>query len=166
MSKLYLTVGTICAGKSTFAEAWQAESPDTRLVLDRDLLRIELFNDVRFKTNEQAVLATVKVRALEALAQGKDVCIADTNLYAKTRNMFVALAENAGHEAELIWLDITLKESLSRNVHRSETTDKVIGAGYVRGMFVAYLKERYPEEDKEEINFHYLQEKGNAGLLE
>jgi len=85
MSKIVLTRGIPASGKSTWAKRWVAEDPENRIRLNRDDLRKMLGGGpTPFDfTREQIITKMQHATARDALLQGKDVVVDDTNLRAK-----------------------------------------------------------------------------------
>lgn len=89
--KLILLVGPSAAGKSTFAEKYIRENPDT-LYLSSDQLRKDLTGDENNQTVNGQVFGIIKSRTDENLKNGKSVLIDAMGLNPKDRKDHLALA--------------------------------------------------------------------------
>lgn len=133
--KLILTVGISNSGKTTWANKFVENNPMTANI-NRDDLRITLFckgnedlyHKYRFsKGNEELVTELALSIARNAVRNGKDIIISDTNLNGKTREFWGAFAKEHKLELELKVFDEPLHICMGRNRKRRLTMpDRVL----------------------------------------
>ncbi|MCT7373278.1 AAA family ATPase [Mycolicibacterium llatzerense] len=106
---------------STWAAAWRDRDPQTRVVVNRDTLRHEMFGQYSGLTDDQENAITVAETALagRALDAGKSVAVDATNLENDFRDLWIELAARHGVRHELVTIDTPLEECLRRNRARA-----------------------------------------------
>lgn len=121
MSELHITRGLPGSGKTTLAEAWVAESPDTRARVNRDSFR-RMFHGhagIHNQTTEPLITKLAHDAVRTYLRAGHDVIVDDTNLRQRTAREWATLAKVSG--ADLVVHDLTrvpLEECQRRNHFR------------------------------------------------
>lgn len=142
MSKVILTVAPPGGGKSTLAQKYVLQD---FVQIERDQLRMEMFG-VWYgrRVDEGAVTKQHTKRLIEAIRDGRDVIISDTNINPITRNNLIKLAESLGADCELVFPDshLLLDGYLTRNKKRIDQT-KVVPDHVVEQMYVSY-REQFP----------------------
>lgn len=111
---LILTIGLPGSGKST----WAREQVGA-VIVERDALREELTGDMRNHTQESRVTRVANERVFDALAAGKTVIVADTNLRARYRKAWRLLAEEIGATySEQSFLHVPVLVCIERDAQR------------------------------------------------
>lgn len=135
--------GLPASGKSTAAINWVAEDPENRARVNRDDLRVELFNQV-FPINDKAgsvkekenKVTEVEQQLLRTyLAQGKDVVSDNTNLNPRVFKTYSTIASEAGVKLTHQDFPISIEEAIRRNNAR----DRVVPEDVIRRMAKDYL---------------------------
>jgi len=131
MSILVLS-GLPGSGKTTYALEWLAEAPEliTRERTNYDDLRVELFGckgtpyfqRKDFRKIEQEMKIEALRRAREALLDGFDVVIDNTNLTTGARAPWEALAKEVGCDYEQHDVDTPIAECVRRDSNVRATT--------------------------------------------
>lgn len=109
MSKLILTIGISNCGKSSWAKQFIKDNPNT-VELSRDAVR---FNQVKPKAKnwddysiseekEDKVSRIILNQYKEAVAQGKNVIISDTNLSYWSRLKWLHISRQSGQKIEFV----------------------------------------------------------------
>ncbi|WEM33160.1 3'-phosphatase, 5'-polynucleotide kinase [Escherichia phage EJP2] len=97
MPKLVLTVGLPGCGKSTWATEEVKKSKRKTVILNRDDIRETMFGgnwEYRYSNeNEKYVQNTLAFQAQEAVKNGWDIIVANTNLNPKEQNMWSTFAK-------------------------------------------------------------------------
>jgi predicted kinase len=116
VKRIVLLVGVPGSGKSTVAQ---------RLIdkgyhcLNADSIRKELFGDEGEQKDKEQVFGIFFQRLEEALKQGLDIVIDNTNINTKHRSPILQRAIQAGYEDIQLWvLDVPLETCLERNRSR------------------------------------------------
>lgn len=137
--KAIFTVGVSASGKTTWAE-----SQVGYVNINRDDIRFQhICNGIRSwrlykfnKANEQKVTAIQTAMLADAIAQGKDVIISDTNLNPKNYRWMHQALENAGYEIEFKFFPISYEEALKRDSNR----DNPVGQQVIARQFEQWNK--------------------------
>ncbi len=146
MPTLTITRGLPASGKSTWARAQVAESPATRVRVNRDDLRSMLHNGVYIAHDpdsgavgtEPTVSAAQRALISKLLARGLDVVCDDTNLSQRTARELRRLAEACCARFEVHDLrGVPLEVCLDRNAQR--TGRRRVSDDVIRGMHAKYL---------------------------
>jgi tRNA uridine 5-carbamoylmethylation protein Kti12 len=152
MPTLYLTRGIPGSGKSTYAHKWQAESPETRVLSNRDDLRDSMFTGKQSNHEREKIVTLVQQEQVRsALAAGLDVMVHDTNLAAR----FVQEWYKFSDDVQFVDFLIDLKQALMHNDWRAiaggrDVPDEVITSFYDRYTPKGKLPE-IPEREPEPI---------------
>lgn len=128
MPKVIMLRGLPGSGKTTWAEAWKAENPAQRVVITKDDIGMEIAQvntkceTPRNKDFRKKIKARQESLIKQALKQGKDVCIADTNLPGEVEKTYRVWCDESGidytFEVNDSFLDVPLMEVLDRNNKR------------------------------------------------
>lgn len=124
MPKIVMTRGIPGSGKSTFAKEWLAESPETRVRVNRDGIRWTQGIRHGNGTKEQEETVTLIERAIvtAALAEGKDAIIDSMNL----NNQFTKAWLKLGYPVEFADFPTPLAVCIERDAARNRTVGEAI----------------------------------------
>ena len=140
MSKqtLYITIGLPASGKSTWAKKMVYDNPDMYKRVNKDDLRAMLDVSHWSKGNEQFVLDTRDYIVREALKQGKNVIVDDTNLSVKhqERLELVVSHVNLGVDIELVFFDVSVEECIRRDSQRTGVAK--VGSKVIQSMVKSF----------------------------
>ena len=121
---LILLVGIPGSGKTTYAEKYIAENPNT-VHLSSDKIREELWGDEATQGDNNEVFSLMQSRAIEALNNGQDVVYDATNVTRKDRSYIIALCPKfAKIECHIIWAHI--ETCIERDAARERTVGKAV----------------------------------------
>ncbi len=131
--KVILTIGTIAAGKSTWAKQFVKEN-ETYIRINRDDLRLMVKDSPMLKKKGEEYITLVQNNAiLDALMMKYNVIIDNTNLKVEYIEAICDLVKYKA-DVEFRIFDITLLESTIRNSKR----DNPVPNNVVRTMFANY----------------------------
>lgn len=118
---LYITIGLPASGKSTWAKKLVHDNPGQYKRVNKDDLRAMLDVSHWSNGNEQFVLDTRDYIVREALKQGKNVIVDDTNLSEKHQERLELLVGhvNRGVDIELVLFDVSAEECIKRDSQRT-----------------------------------------------
>lgn len=125
MPKLTFTQGVSASGKSTWAEQYIKDNPNT-VNINRDDIRFALFNNgvkdwgkYKFKRNNENKVTEMQQQLIfDATQEDKDIIISDTNLNKKYIDKIKSLSCLRGYDFEIKQFPITLEEALIRDARR------------------------------------------------
>lgn len=141
MPKIILTKGLPASGKSTWAREQLALDSNTKRV-NKDDLRAMLDNSKWSKTNENFVLKIRDFIISEALDNGNNIIVDDTNLHDKHLTRMQELAKIAKFKSTVevndSFLQVPLKECIARDLKRPNS----VGEKVIRDMH----KQAFPNE--------------------
>lgn len=128
MGKIIMMKGIPGSGKSTWAKEYVLANPNTVRVNNDELAEMMFNNDFPEKARYKFVEQVREEIILEALEQGFDVLIDNTNLPAKWRTRYSDLAVAHGYKFEVIdFTSMPLQVCIERNKKRERTIpEKVI----------------------------------------
>lgn len=126
MNKLLILSGIPASGKSTFAKQWVEESPETRVIVNRDSIRRGL--GVYWVPSREKLVTSIEQHSVwEALEMGYDVCLDATNLNKSFLNKWIEIADSINIPIEYKEFKISLEEALERDKTREFSVgEKVI----------------------------------------
>lgn len=121
--ELILTRGVPASGKSTYARRWVMEDPDSRVRVNRDDIREELYgkeyhNSAPDPDKENRVTMYEHNRIKAALSSGKSVIVDNTNLNTRFLKPYYQLASQAGLKLGHKDFPIPVEEAIRRNAGR------------------------------------------------
>lgn len=129
MKTLYITQGISCSGKTTWAEAKASTDFDNGINtvnINRDYIRFTLVKPgSNWKTykatreNETKVTELAIAEALEAVANGSNIIISDTNLNTKYLSYWQSFASAHNYKCEIVDFEVTIEEAWKRDSLRS-----------------------------------------------
>jgi predicted kinase len=129
VKRIILLIGIPGSGKSTLALKL-IEKGFQRMCADD--IREELYGDPIIQGDVKEVFALFFKRLDEALAEGKDLAIDNTNLNPKQRQPIIERARASGYSDVQLWLmDTPLDVCITRNSGRSRVVpDEVIASAH------------------------------------
>ena len=121
---LILLVGIPGSGKTTYAEKYIKEHPNT-IHLSSDLIRKELWGSEATQGDNNEVFSLMQSRAIEALNNGQSVIYDATNITRKDRSYIIALCPKfVKIECHIIWAPI--ETCIERDAARERTVGKEV----------------------------------------
>ena len=138
MKKVILTKGLPGSGKTYWAKQYQRENPNTVLV-NKDDLRAMLHQSVWSKGREEFILKVRDFIILQALSEGHDVIVHDTNLSVKHWNRIKSILPVTKEGIELQWKDFTsvpIEVCIKQDLQRVNS----VGEKVIRDMWKQFLK--------------------------
>lgn len=119
MGCIIATVGISGSGKSTWAKAWVAESPETRYRSNRDEIRARLFDEVTYAPEQEEETTKVERQELfDAIVAGKDIVVDNTHLRQDVLDFLKEVADLAGYTFEAKPFVIDLATAKARVAQR------------------------------------------------
>lgn len=154
MSTLHVTVGLPASGKTRWAKEQVKKSKGKALHTSRDDIRLSLFGydtpkQYRYSGGREELVTKVQRKIVRlAIAEGKDVYIADTNLNPSVQRGWMKFA--ADNNVEIVFhqhfLDVHPDVCIDRDSRRRDSVGKDV---------IARMVEKYPQYftrfDKKEI---------------
>ncbi|MBI4836054.1 MAG: AAA family ATPase [Candidatus Abawacabacteria bacterium] len=137
MPVVIITKGLPGSGKSTWAKSMQAQFPGKYIRTNKDEIRAMLHHTYRTEASEAMVAKTRNWLILEALAQGKDVIVDDTNLNPEYERTIRALVVGKATVEIKDFTHISLEECLERNKKR----DRVVEEEVIRNMYERFMRD-------------------------
>jgi predicted kinase len=128
-NKLICTRGYSGAGKTTWANEWLAEAPDSRVITSRDDLRETLFRDEGILSSDKEDMITKIQQGIvqTALEAGKDVVIHDTHLRARYLRDWADFANDMGADFEVKDFKTSVHDCLIRDGKRFHNGERYVG---------------------------------------
>ena len=121
---LILLVGIPGSGKTTYAEKYIKENPNT-VHLSSDKIRAELWDNEATQGDNNEVFSLMQSRAIDALSNGQSVVYDATNITRKDRSYIVSLCPKfAKIECHIIWAPI--ETCIERDAARERTVGKEV----------------------------------------
>lgn len=147
---LHIFRGNVGSGKSTKARELQykllKEDGQTALIVERDMIRMELFNKLWTgdHEDEKKVSDVQYERIKSALNLGISVICSDTNLQDRGVRQLIGIAFNAGVPVELIEMrDVPLEVCIEQDRHRGK---KTVGEDVIRAKYERFIRGRKLED--------------------
>ena len=136
MRKVTITSGIPASGKTTWAKEQQKKDPNI-IRVNKDSLR-EMLNDGRYsKTNEKFVLKVRDFIISEAVNNGNNVIVDDTNLSSKHKDRITQLVKGSAI-IKTKNFDISLEECVERDLHRKNS----VGEKVIKDMYNQFVKKQ------------------------
>jgi predicted kinase len=130
VSTLNITRGLPAAGKTTFAKKWVTRDPKKRARVNRDELRLMIY-DHQFRPDlEEQITVAQRAAVLALLNAGYDVIADDTNLRPKYVREWRRWARGHGHDFWVHEFPIEVDEAIRRDALR----ERPVGEEVIRGM--------------------------------
>lgn len=121
---LILLVGIPGSGKTTYAEKYIKENPNT-IHLSSDRIRAELWGNESTQGDNNEVFSLMQSRAIDALNNGQSVVYDATNITRKDRSYIITLCPKfVKIECHVIWAPI--ETCIERDVTRERTVGKEV----------------------------------------
>lgn len=149
MPKIIFTHGISASAKTTWAEEYCLENPNT-VNINRDDIRFAIFTGgvrdwslYKFtRAKEQAVTDMQEDIISQAVGDGCDIIISDTNLNPKYEQRILAMWQLEGYEVEHKWFDVDLMTALQRDALREN------GVGYktIMRQYKQYCELKYGQD--------------------
>lgn len=138
MSKIILTVGLPGSGKTTWANEEMAKNPGRYKNVNKDDLRAMIDNSHWSRKNESFILAVRDQIVRQALKDGLDVIVSDTNLDSSHKEqMLKIVADFPGTTVEeKSFLDVSIDTCIERDLKRSRS----VGEKIIRQMYERYIR--------------------------
>lgn len=130
--KVIITRGIPASGKSEFAKAWVAESPETRGRVNRDDIRRSVFGKSH-GVDEKTVTWIHRGMMKALLNAGKDIVIDETNLNPKLYGFLRAWLDDYQARTERV-LDIEVRDfyvDLEEAIRRDALREHSVGADVI-----------------------------------
>lgn len=138
MKKLILTKGLPGSGKTTWAKAFLEGFSGKWKRINKDDLRMMLDNGKYSKLNEKFVLTSRDTLILEALKEGYNVIVDDTNLAPVHEPHIRQLVKGIAEVDVMDFTDVPLDECLKRDQKRAN----YVGEKAIRNMYNKFLKSK------------------------
>jgi predicted kinase len=137
--KLLVLKGLPASGKSTYAKRLVAEQGYART--NKDTIRKEMFGEDYKRKDEKKVVKERDRQVREALTQGNNVVVDDTNLNPVHIKELFAIAKefNTIFEVDDSFLDVPLTECIERDRNREDS----VGENVIRGMYHEFVKKKF-----------------------
>ena len=121
---LILLVGIPGSGKTTYAEKYVKEHPNT-IHISSDQIRAELWGNAATQGDNNEVFSLMQSRTIEALNNGQSVVYDATNITRKDRSYIIALCPKfVKIECHIIWAPI--ETCIERDAARERTVGKEV----------------------------------------
>ena len=154
MKKILILRGLPASGKSTYAKNLLTQNPHTWKRLNKDELRAMLDNSVHSKTNEKFIENVRDMMLVEALKEGKNVVVDDTNLserpVERIKQIVQQYMKDSGETVDIEIRDI--ETSLEECLERDKKREKKVGEKVIMKMYKQHILKdergpHYQEQD-------------------
>ena len=154
MKKILILRGLPASGKSTYAKNLLTQNPHAWKRLNKDELRAMLDNSVHSKTNEKFIENVRDMMLVEALKEGKNVVIDDTNLserpVERIKQVVQKYITDSGETVNVEIKDI--ETSLEECLERDKKREKKVGESVIMRMYKQHILKdergpHYQEQD-------------------
>lgn len=147
-NKLIVLVGCSGCGKSTFADKYLSENPDTKY-LSSDKLRGALGKDENDQTVTHLVFPIIKRNTEEYLKSGKSVLIDATSLNPKERKDYLNIAKKLDVDAIAYVFERSKAQLIANQQKRGEGGGRVVPEFVIDKMLQKYVRPTTAEGFKE-----------------
>ena len=154
MKKILILRGLPASGKSTYARNLLTQNPHIWKRLNKDELRAMLDNSVHSKTNEKFIENVRDMMLVEALKEGKNVVIDDTNLSERPVERIKEVAQRYTKDSgEAVYIEIKdIETSLEECLKRDKKREKKVGENVIMKMYKQHILKdergpHYQEQD-------------------
>lgn len=137
MKKLIMTKGLPGSGKTTWAKEYLEKHDQNALLVCKDDLRAMMFNSAWSGRREATVIAIRDFVIIQALHEGRNVIVHDTNLAPKHEARLKQIAKE--HQATFEARDFT-HVSLEQCIQNDLKRCKSVGEKVIRDMYKQFLK--------------------------
>lgn len=145
MKRLILMIGVPGSGKSTLARKVAEKG---FMIMNADSIREELYGDANQQGDPQEVFNLFFERLDQAMVDGKDIIIDNTNINNKQRKPILERAVKHGYADVQLWLmDVPLDVCLDRN----RTRDRVVQEDIVANMFMELNRNGRPRNSEGKV---------------
>jgi predicted kinase len=135
VSRIVLTRGLPASGKSSWAKAWVEADPSTRLRVNRDDIRFQLYGKYWGDGVDEAMVTKVEEAMVKsALDAGKDVVVDATHLASR----YVRRWHHFGVTVDIMNFEVPVVELVSRDSARGERGERSVGSDVIMGMVARY----------------------------
>ena len=154
MKKILILRGLPASGKSTYAKNLLTQNPHAWKRLNKDELRAMLDNSIHSKSNEKFIENVRDMMLVEALREGKNVVIDDTNLsdrpVDRIKQVIQQYMKDAGETVQIEIKDI--ETSLEECLERDKKREKKVGESVIMRMYKQHILKdergpHYQEQD-------------------
>jgi predicted kinase len=136
--KVEILQGLPASGKSTYAKRCVDSRPTQMMRVNKDLARVQYFNDNWSKSNEKVVVRLRNIAILTALDLGRDVIVDDTNLEGNHIEVITDLVTTWGelNDTQVTvtvndsFLDVPIEDCIARDRQRPNS----VGSDVIRRM--------------------------------
>ncbi len=134
---LKIVRGVPGSGKTTYAKKWVNEDPVNRVRVNRDDLRLSLFNSYVLDPSQEAIITKAEHSLIKTLLTAKKSVIVD-NVNVKLKYVAEYLSIAARLNVPVVHKDfiIDIDEALKRNASR----DRVVPEKYIRTLYSRYVQ--------------------------
>lgn len=154
---LYMLVGLVASGKSTYAKHIACGMDAT--IFSSDALREEMFGDINYQSNNQKLFQELHRRVKECLTSGKSAIYDATNLNSKRRKAFMNELTKIPCEKKCIIMATPFEQCLENNRNRDRVVPedamwRMYKSWQTPAMFEGWddIEIRYWEGSKRSIN--------------
>lgn len=139
MPKVILTKGLPASGKTTWAKLEQKKDPNIVLV-NKDELRAMLHQSIHSEGREKFVLKVRDFIIQEAVNEGHDVIVHDTNFSSKHESRISQLVHGKATVELKDFTDVPLEECIKRDIGRPGA----VGEKVIRKMYKDFIAPKTP----------------------
>lgn len=156
MKTVLILRGLPASGKTTYAKNILTQNPHTWKRLNKDELRAMLDNSVHSKTNEKFVQNVRDMMLMEALKEGKNVVVDDTNFSEKSIERITEVVQQYIRDSgNVVKIEIKdMETTLEVCLERDKTREKKVGDEVIMKMYKQHIlkDERGPHYQEQDDN--------------
>lgn len=135
MTKVILTRGLPASGKSTWAKAWVAADPSSRVRVNRDDIRFQLYGSYWGDGVDENVVTKVEEAMVKAAVDaGKEVVVDATHLASRYVRRWI----NLGYDVKVESFEIAVGVAMDRDYERGMLGERSVGQEVIKGMADRY----------------------------